>query len=181
MTRARAELLAIDGRRTRPTGRVSADHAFLLSILLARGIVTPKDRDASRLEEGALVLGEPGPPRRDALKGVFDFAAVVANDTDLVEPIRIVTQEIGLPITLLTPIAKPATSLAKAASSIRNIQPYIGPCQLPDPIPLPGKKPISKPIGWAYPALSRPGGRGADGHRLVSPGGAGRHAAVQVG
>ena len=85
---------------------------------------------------------------RDAFKGLFDCAAVLTNDTDLVEPVRIVTQELGLPVVLLTPIAKPATSLAKVASSIRHIQPYIGPCQLPDQIPLPGKRPISKPAEW---------------------------------
>jgi hypothetical protein len=86
---------------------------------------------------------------RDAFKGAFDFAAVLTNDTDLVEPIRIVTQELGLPVTLLTPIAKPATSLAKVASSVRHIRPYIGPCQLPDQIPAAGKKPISKPAEWS--------------------------------
>jgi hypothetical protein len=86
---------------------------------------------------------------RDAYKGAFDLAAVLTNDTDLVEPIRIVTQEIGLPVTLLTPVAKPATSLAKVATAVRHIQPYIGPCQLPVQIPVPGKKPIGKPVEWA--------------------------------
>jgi len=85
---------------------------------------------------------------RDAFKGAFDIAAVLTNDTDLVEPIRIVTQELGLPVTLLTPIAKPATSLANVASGIRHIRPYIGPCQLPDPVPVAGKNPISKPVEW---------------------------------
>jgi uncharacterized LabA/DUF88 family protein len=85
---------------------------------------------------------------RDAFKGAFDIAAVLTNDTDLVEPIRIVTQELGLRVTLLTPIARPATSLARVATAIRHIQPYIGPCQMPDLIPLPGKKPISKPVEW---------------------------------
>ena len=33
---------------------------------------------------------------RDAFKGAFDIAVVLTNDTDLVEPIRIVTQELGL-------------------------------------------------------------------------------------
>lgn len=86
---------------------------------------------------------------RDACKGVFDLAAVLTNDTDLVEPIRIVTQELGLPVTLLTPVAKPATSLAKVATAVRHMQPYIGPCQLPVQIPVPGKKPIGKPVEWA--------------------------------
>jgi hypothetical protein len=85
---------------------------------------------------------------RDGFKGLFGSAAVLTNDTDLVEPIRIVTQELGLPVTLLTPVAKPETSLVRAASSVRHIQPYVGPCQLPDQIPLPGKKPICKPVGW---------------------------------
>ena len=85
---------------------------------------------------------------RDAFKGAFELAAVLTNDTDLVEPIRIVTGELGLPVTLLTPIARPAASLTKVASTVRHIQPYIGPCQLPDQIPLLGKKPISKPVEW---------------------------------
>jgi hypothetical protein len=86
---------------------------------------------------------------RDAFKGAFDLAAVLTNDTDLVEPIRIVTEELGLPVTLLAPTAKPSTSLAKVASSVRHIQPYIGPCQLPSMIPLAGKKAITKPAEWA--------------------------------
>ena len=43
---------------------------------------------------------------RDAALRVFDEAAVLTNDTDLVEPIRIVMQEFGLPVTLLTPSDK---------------------------------------------------------------------------
>ncbi len=85
---------------------------------------------------------------RDAFKGAFDLAAVLTNDTDLLEPIRIVRNELNLPVTLLTPVAKPATSLAQAASEVRHIKPYLGPCQLPSPILVPGKSPIIKPVGW---------------------------------
>jgi hypothetical protein len=85
---------------------------------------------------------------RDAFKGRFDLAGVLTNDTDLVEPIRIVTQELGLPVTLLTPSAQPAVSLTKVATGVRHIRPYIGPCQLPNPILVPGKQPIAKPAGW---------------------------------
>jgi hypothetical protein len=45
---------------------------------------------------------------RDAFKHNFDLAAVLTNDTDLVEPVRIVTQELNLPVTLLTPTPRPA-------------------------------------------------------------------------
>ena len=85
---------------------------------------------------------------RDAFKGEFDLAAVLTNDTDLLEPIRIVRNELKLPVTLLTPVAKPATSLAQVASEVRHIRPYLGPCLLPNPIVVPGKSPIIKPTGW---------------------------------
>jgi hypothetical protein len=83
-----------------------------------------------------------------AFKGEFDLAAGLTNDTDLVEPVRIVTQELNLPVTLLTPTAQPATSLMKVATYVRHIQPYIGPCQLPDPVLVPSKRSITKSVGW---------------------------------
>jgi hypothetical protein len=85
---------------------------------------------------------------RDGFKGAFDVAAVLTNDTDLVEPLRIVTQELGLPIALLTPVTKPAQSLVKVSTHVRHIQPYLGPCQLPDPVSIPGHAPITKPADW---------------------------------
>jgi hypothetical protein len=85
---------------------------------------------------------------RDAFQQKFDVAAVLTNDTDLVEPVRIVTQELGMHVTLLTPTARPAGTLAAVSSNVRHIQPYIGPCQLPDPVPVPGKRAITKPAGW---------------------------------
>lgn len=85
---------------------------------------------------------------RDAFRHAFDVAAVLTNDTDLVEPIRIVTQDIGRPVTLLTPVTRPASSLTAVSTDVRHIVPYLGPCQLPSPIPLPGKRPITKPASW---------------------------------
>jgi uncharacterized LabA/DUF88 family protein len=85
---------------------------------------------------------------RDAFKGEFDQAAVLTNDTDLLEPLRIVRNELNLPVTLLTPVVKPATSLAQVVSEVRHVQPYLGPCSLPNLIPVSGKSPIIKPAGW---------------------------------
>jgi hypothetical protein len=85
---------------------------------------------------------------RDAFKGSFDEAAILTNDTDLVEPLRIVTKEVGLPVTLLTPVAKPAPSLVNVSIAVRHIAPYLGPCQFPNPVLSSGNKPISKPAGW---------------------------------
>lgn len=52
----------------------------------------------------------------DAHLGEFAVAIVVTNDSDLVEPIRIVTQELGLPVGVLNPCAQPAGQLRKAAT-----------------------------------------------------------------
>ncbi len=85
---------------------------------------------------------------RDAFTHGFDEAAVLTNDTDLVEPIRIVTQETGLPVTLLTPVSRPATSLVAVSSHVRHIRPYLGPCVFPDHVKLAGGKTVVKPAGW---------------------------------
>ncbi len=85
---------------------------------------------------------------RDAFMGKFDMAAVLTNDTDLVEPVRIVTQELAMPVTLLTPSGKPAASLVTAATSVRHVGPYVGPCQLPNPVTLADGRTIKKPLGW---------------------------------
>jgi uncharacterized LabA/DUF88 family protein len=85
---------------------------------------------------------------RDAFKGYFDTAAVLTNDTDLCEPIRIVTQELNLPVILLSPTSKPAASLQKVATSVRHIDPYLGPSQFPSTIQMSREKPIVKPAGW---------------------------------
>jgi hypothetical protein len=57
---------------------------------------------------------------RDAYTNAFAQAAVLTNDTDLVEPIRIVTQELARKVVLLTPVAQPATSLVAVSSHIRH-------------------------------------------------------------
>lgn len=85
---------------------------------------------------------------RDAFTDAFDQAAVLTNDTDLVEPIRIVTHEKGLKVILMTPVDNASTSLVKVSSHVRHIGPYLGPCMLPDPVTLANGKAVAKPAGW---------------------------------
>lgn len=83
---------------------------------------------------------------RDACQGAFDVAAVLSNDTDLVEPIRIATQELGLPVGLISPVARPAASLAAVASYVRHIRPgHLRGSQFPDRI---GETDIQRPERW---------------------------------
>jgi len=85
---------------------------------------------------------------RDALLGRFEHAAVITNDTDLCEPLRIVKEDAKLPLTLMTPVSKPASSLIALATHVRNISPYLGPAQFPPTIPVGDGKIISRPAGW---------------------------------
>ncbi|MGA3081434.1 MAG: NYN domain-containing protein [Terracidiphilus sp.] len=73
---------------------------------------------------------------RDAFQGKFEVAAVLSNDTDLAEPIRIVAEELCLSVGLLCPVAKPSGGLANVASFIRHIRiQHLQAAQFPDAIP----------------------------------------------
>lgn len=58
----------------------------------------------------------------DAWKGLFDAAAVISNDTDLVTPIRMVTAERGKPVTVVCP------GRWQVASRLRGWQVMCGMC-----------------------------------------------------
>jgi uncharacterized LabA/DUF88 family protein len=84
---------------------------------------------------------------RDAYTTKFDVAAVLSNDTDLVEPIRIVRQEVGKEVGIIAPVARPAADLLRVASFVRHIRPGdLQACQFPDPIPGFG---VRRPATWA--------------------------------
>jgi hypothetical protein len=85
---------------------------------------------------------------RDAFSKAFDEAAILTNDTDLCEPIRIVKDEVGLPVTLLIPVDTPHKSLCDVASHIRHIKPYVGPCQFAPILMATNGKKIVKPVDW---------------------------------
>lgn len=59
----------------------------------------------------------------DGFKGEYEVAVVVSNDSDLVEPVRIVRQDLGLPVVVLNPNPKkPAFALKHAASFVKPIR-----------------------------------------------------------
>ncbi len=60
---------------------------------------------------------------RDAFTQKFDQAVVITNDTDLIEPIRVVTEELGLKVGLLAPVDKPAHFLKAVASWVYHLKP----------------------------------------------------------
>jgi hypothetical protein len=74
---------------------------------------------------------------------------VLSNDSDLVEPIRIVTRELGKPVGLLSPVGNPNPFLRQAASFIRHISAgHLAQSQFPDPITRTDGTRLAKPPEW---------------------------------
>lgn len=96
---------------------------------------------------------------RDAFQGTFDVAYVLTNDTDLVEPIRIVTSEVHKTVVLIAPcrpfqsngktVIVPSRNLKNVASSVYYLDDRdLLVSQFPNPVFRAGKAPIHKPVTW---------------------------------
>lgn len=95
---------------------------------------------------------------RDAFQGKFERAVVITNDSDLKSAIEIVTQEVNLPVTLVSPymfktkpnvITHPKnTSLKLVSTDTILLQPnHVANSQFLDSFSHNGKL-ITKPVGW---------------------------------
>jgi hypothetical protein len=87
----------------------------------------------------------------DAMRSDCEIAVVVSNDSDLCEPIRIVNDEIGVPVTIYNPHPKPAAALKKltAPRAVRPIR--SGPLsasQFPAKLTTASGRTLSKPLNW---------------------------------
>jgi uncharacterized LabA/DUF88 family protein len=58
----------------------------------------------------------------DGYKQDYEVAVVITNDSDLLEPIRIVRHELGLPVGILNPHKRPSRVLLQHASFIKQIR-----------------------------------------------------------
>ena len=58
----------------------------------------------------------------DAHQSRFDAAVLITNDSDLVEPIKMVRNDLGLPVGVIVPHKKPAFEIKKHATFIRQIR-----------------------------------------------------------
>ena len=85
----------------------------------------------------------------DAFQNAYDVAAVLSNDSDLIEPIRIATQVLGKPVGLLSPVANPNPGLRSVSSFVRRISVSdVAASQFPSPITLPDGRLLHKPPSW---------------------------------
>lgn len=85
----------------------------------------------------------------DAFQSNFDVAAILSNDSDLVEPIRIVSQIMKKPVGLLSPVANPTRDLGQVASFIKRISiSDVAASQFPDAVIRPDGSVVHKPTSW---------------------------------
>lgn len=85
---------------------------------------------------------------RDAYGKRFEVAAIVTNDSDLLEPVRIVRQELNLPVGILNPHQHHSAELKRHATFMKRIrQEDVAKCQFP-PTLTDGKGQFHKPAAW---------------------------------
>ncbi len=114
-------------------------------------VVNPEEK-GSDVNLGAHLL-------RDAFTGGYEQAIVCTNDTDLCEPIRIVVEEIGKPVFLITPnnkIKRPVptakkliTAVGGAANVFHMRSNHLKNAMLAPNLVGKGGKPIQMPPSWA--------------------------------
>jgi uncharacterized LabA/DUF88 family protein len=58
----------------------------------------------------------------DGHKGEYDMAVIISNDSDLVEPVRIVAEELKLPVIVISPFETNTVELKKVATGVKQIR-----------------------------------------------------------
>jgi len=84
-----------------------------------------------------------------AFRNKFDAAMVISGDADVVPPIRIVVQELGLPVIVAFPPGRKLLALRDAATDVRHIgKRHLAGCQLPDVVRYNGVE-LRRPAKWS--------------------------------
>ena len=58
----------------------------------------------------------------DGYKGLYEMAIVISNDSDLVEPVRMVKEELGLPVVVVSPYKTNTIELKKIATFVKQLR-----------------------------------------------------------
>lgn len=85
---------------------------------------------------------------RDGFKSAYEVAVLVTNDSDLVEPVRIVRRELGLLVGILNPHQHHSVGLRAEATFMKRIrQSDVAACQFPSSM-TDAKGQFHKPASW---------------------------------
>jgi len=84
----------------------------------------------------------------DGRKGLYDMAVVISNDSDLVEPVKIVIREMNLPVAVVSPFEKNTIELKRIATLCKQIRKGVLKVSQFDPILTDTIGEITRPAQW---------------------------------
>lgn len=85
----------------------------------------------------------------DGFQDRYDVAAVVTNDSDLVEPIRVVQEHLRKEVFVVTPQPPMVNELRRVTTRVRDLRPgVVARCQLPVPVIDAQGREIRPPSTW---------------------------------
>lgn len=135
--------------RTIPNLSITYGHFLTHSVQMRLSGVTPSKRVwVDKTEEKGSDVNLASHLVRDACQNAFETAVLITNDSDLVEPVRIVREELHLPVGILNPHEHHSTELKRVSTFQKRIrQSDLIASQLPDVL-TDSKGAIRKPASW---------------------------------
>jgi len=84
----------------------------------------------------------------DGFRDDYELAIIVSNDSDLLEPIKFVTRELGKPVGLLNPHKYPSVELSRNAMFVKQIRKRVLANSLFPNVLTDAQGTFSKPLEW---------------------------------
>ena len=109
--------------RTIPNISINYGHFLTHSVSMALTGVTPTKRVwVDKTEEKGSDVNLAAHLVRDGFQRAFEVAVLITNDSDLAEPVRIVRQELNLPVGILNPHQQHSAELKRVATFLKRIR-----------------------------------------------------------
>ena len=109
--------------RTIPNLSITYGHFLTHSVSMAlTGVMPTKRVWVDKTEEKGSDVNLASHLLRDAFRGAFQAAVLITNDSDLAEPVRIVRQELNLPVGILNPHQQHSAELKRIATFVKRIR-----------------------------------------------------------
>jgi uncharacterized LabA/DUF88 family protein len=116
--------------------------------MMLTGVAPPQRVWVDKTEEKGSDVNLAAHLVRDAFQKRFELAVLVTNDSDLAEPVRIVTKELGMPVGILNPHEHHSVTLKPLATFVKRIrQSHLIASQFPSAL-TDRKGSFSKPTSW---------------------------------
>ncbi len=109
--------------RTIPNLSITFGHFLTHSVaMMLSGVNPPKKVFVDKTEEKGSDVNLAAHLLRDAFNRNFQVAVLITNDSDLAEPVKIVRQELGLPVGILNPHQYHSKVLQPLATFVKRIR-----------------------------------------------------------